>query len=95
MTEPSDGFIAKHTKLSRNMERIAKATNAAIKRIMGAAEAGQISFSMFVWHNDPPSGGGWASYIGTCEREDMIPVIEAMLERWKRGEPDPPLHTRH
>lgn len=95
MTEPSSGFIAKHSRLSRKLRDIATATTDAIRRAMGKDEAANISFTLFVWHNDPESGGGWLSYIGTSERKDVIPQLEKMLERWKAGDPDPPLHTRH
>jgi hypothetical protein len=91
-------FMQKHMKLSRGLQDVAKATTRAIEKLMGKDEASQISFSMFVWHNnrDDPKGG-WSSYIGTCEREEMIPVLEAMLARWKAGEGDleRPVHERN
>lgn len=95
MNRPSPGFLTKHAKLSRNLQVIATATKDAIRRAMGKEEAANISFSLFVWHNDPASQGGWLSYIGTAERGDIIPQLELMIERWKRGDPDVPLHERH
>jgi hypothetical protein len=91
-TKPSPGFRERHIKLSRGMERIADAIVARIGQLIGQREAKQVSFSLFLWHNDSDGEGGHASYIGTCEREQMIPVLEAMIARWKAGDPQPPLH---
>lgn len=91
-------FIQRHMKLSRNLQDIAKATAKAIAKVMGKDETKHITFSLFVWHNDPEHPeGGYSSYVGTCDREDMIPVLEQMIERWKAGDGwmERPLHERN
>ena len=61
---------------------------AAIDQMMAAAGAPGVTWSLFVWTE------GRANYVGNCSREDMIPVLQAILDSWKgdRSQPDIPAH---
>jgi hypothetical protein len=47
-----------------------------------------VSWSLFVWTE------GVANYVAAADRAQIIPVLEAMIERWKEGMPDIPAHDR-
>ena len=92
MAIPGPEFRKKHARLSAGMQTIAKTVTKAIKKEMGAEEAANISFSLFIWHADPESGGSWVSYVATADRGGVRTALEVMLAKWKQGEPMPPLH---
>lgn len=60
------------------LDRVARAVDAAL-----SAETGvRVMFSLFVWRE------GLCNYVSSAEREDIIPVLESMIARWRAGAPD-------
>lgn len=60
------------------LERVGRAITAALRAETGT----DAMFSLFVWRE------GLCNYIATAEREDIIPVLEGMIARWRAGAPD-------
>lgn len=61
------------------MERVARWIGSALRVETGSDD---VMFSLFVWR------AGLCNYISTAEREEIIPVLEGMIAKWRAGTPD-------
>lgn len=68
--------------ISRELQNIAKRLDKDLEGVAGE----RVCFSLFVWCE------GYANYVSTKHRAQIIPVLEAMIARWKAGDPQPPVH---
>lgn len=69
--------------VSRDLQRIAGDLDTELQAVAGEP----VAFSLFVWT------GGRCSYISSgTNRHTIIPVLEAMIARWKSSEADIPAH---
>ena len=69
--------------VSRELQRVARDLDADLAEVAGE----RVAFSLFVWTE------GRCSYVSSgAMRSEVIVVLEAMIARWKAGEPDVPAH---
>lgn len=80
MTVPIDRETA--VRVSQRLQDIARLLDADL----GEAAGKRVSFSLFVWSE------GYANYVSSAAREDIIPVLLTMLDRWMKGDDQPPAH---
>lgn len=77
-------------RISRALESMAKSVDALLQ-----AECGEsVGFVLLIQPTPGSPGKRDVQYISTFPREHIIGMMEALLERWKRGDPDVPRHQQ-
>jgi hypothetical protein len=72
--------------VSRDLQAIAKGIDDRLKLISGK----RCGFILLVW------AGKEVNYVGSDnDRARVIKAMRELIEKWERGDPDPPAHQRH
>lgn len=69
-------------KVSQELQAIAAELEARLRAVAGTS----VGFSLFVWTE------GRSNYIANVPRKEVVGVLEAHIQGWKKGAPDVPAH---